>query len=139
MVLIRRPFGAWTQCPPPDAPGQPDPPGPTPARRSAPVPLQWIVRFFVDAVATKIAAANMTDPTGAGQIITATDQAIADFIDSDDICPPLPWPPHWLTFVAAEVATYASTVAEGDMAAGLMHIAGRILDREQMLPAGTGA
>jgi hypothetical protein len=71
---------------------------------SNPDPVPWAVTFLVSAVSSKVAAANMTNQAAAQQIIATADQAIAAFLDSDDICPrwPYPGPPPWLSIIASD-------------------------------------
>jgi hypothetical protein len=100
-----------------------------------PPPEPWLVpyavRFLVSAVSSKVAAANMANKGAAQQIIAAADASIAAFIDGDDICPPWPFPgpPRWLGVIAAELTMIASTLQEGALRAGLLQVAGLVLDR----------
>jgi ABC-type glycerol-3-phosphate transport system substrate-binding protein len=94
------------------------------------------VAFLVSAVSSKAAAANMTNKAAAQQIIAAADQAIAAFIDSDDICPrwPYPGPPPWLSIIASELTLVANTLQEGSLRTGILQAAGRVLDRVALNP-----
>jgi hypothetical protein len=99
------------------------------------------VAFLVSTVSSKVAAANMTNKAAAQQIVAAADQTITAFIDSDDICPrwPYPGPPPWLSIIASELTLAASTLQEGALRAGLLQVAGQVLDRAlnpQPLPPG---
>jgi hypothetical protein len=103
-----------------------------------PPPVPWSVAFLVAAVSSKAAAVHMTNSANnpaAQQIIAAADNAIAAFIDSDDICPPWPWPgpPPWLSIIASELTFVASTLQEGSLRSGLLQLAGQVLDRAQAL------
>jgi hypothetical protein len=84
-------------------------------------------------VASKIAAANMSNKQAAQEIIAEIDQSIDAFLDSEDICPPWPWPgpPPWLTVIASELALVAGVLPEGALRDGVQEIAGRVLDRAQ--------
>src|SRR5580704_16598752 len=95
--------------------------------------------FLVLAVNSKVAAANMTNQAAAQQIIAAADECIATFLDSDDICPrwPFPGPRPWLAVIASELTSVANMLQEGSLRAGILQVAGQVLDRAQAL--GTGA
>jgi hypothetical protein len=99
------------------------------------------VAFLVSAVSSKEAATNMTDKVAAQQIIAAANASIARFIDSDDICPRWPWPgpPPWLSIIASELTLVANTLQEGSLRAGILQVAGQVLDRAQALATGTAA
>lgn len=111
-------------------------PDPVPWRAWPPDPIPWSVAFLVSAVSSKVAAANMTNETAARQIIMAADQAIAAFIDSDDICPrwPYPGPPPWLSIIASELTLVASSLQEGALRTGILQAAGQVLDRVALNP-----
>jgi hypothetical protein len=96
-----------------------------------PDPVPWSVQFLVAAVSSKIAAEQMTNKDAAQQIIAQADASIADFIDSDDICPPWPWPgpPPWLSIIASELTLVANTLQEGSLRTGILRVAGQVLDR----------
>ncbi len=98
--------------------------------------LPWSVEFLVSAVSSKAAAGQMKNKAAAQQFIAAADQAITAFIDSDDICPPWPFPgpPPWLSIIAAEVTMVANTLQDGALRAGLMQVAGQLLDRVALNP-----
>lgn len=105
---------------------------------SEPDPSPWSVGFLVATVTSKEAAANMTNKEAAQQIIAAADKTIAEFIDGDDICPrwPYPGPPPWLSIIASELTLVANTLQEGSLRAGILQVAGQVLDRAQTLGAG---
>jgi len=109
--------------------------------RNNPDPVPWSVAFLVSAASSIQAAANMTNKSAALQIIAAASQAIAAFLDSDDICPRWPWPgpPPWLSIIASELTLYANTLQEGGLRNGILQIAGQVLDRAQVLAAGATA
>jgi hypothetical protein len=71
------------------------------------------------------------DKTAAKQLITAADQAIASFKDSDEICPrwPYPGPPPWLSIIASELTLVANTLQEGRLRTGILQLAGQVLDQ----------
>jgi hypothetical protein len=106
-------------------------PPPEPWFASNPPPSPWAVRFLVSAVTTKVAAANMANKAAAQQVVAAADASIASFIDGDDICPPWPFPgpPPWLGVIASELTLIANTLQEGALQAGLLQVAGLVLDR----------
>jgi hypothetical protein len=113
----------------------------TPNRESVganPDPVPWSVAFLVSAASSIQAATNMTNKGAAQQILAATNQAIAAFLDSDDICPPWPWPgpPPWLSIIASELTLFANTLQEGSLRTGVLQIAGQVLDRAQALATG---
>jgi hypothetical protein len=112
--------------------------GPDPNRPRYPRPgiSPFSVAFLVSAVSSKVAAAHMTNKEAAQRIATAADQAIAGFIDSDDICPrwPYPGPPPWLSIIASELTLVANTVQEGSLRAGILQVAGQVLDRVALNP-----
>jgi hypothetical protein len=110
-------------------------------RHGEPDPVPWSVAFLVSAASSIQAAANMTNKSAAQQIIAAANQAIAAFLDSDDICPRWPWPgpPPWLSIIASELTLYANTLQEGGLRNGILQIAGQVLDRVQALATGTAA
>jgi hypothetical protein len=104
-----------------------------------PPPVPWLehsVAFLVAAVSSKVAAANMTNRAAAQQIIATADQAIAAFLDSDDICPrwPYPGPPPWLSIIASELTLVANTFQDGALRAGILQVAGQVLDRVALSP-----
>ena len=109
--------------------------------RNSPDPVPWSVAFLVSAASSIQAAAHMTNKTAAQQIIAAANQAIAGFLDSDDICPRWPWPgpPPWLSIIASELVLYANTLQEGNLRNGILQVAGQVLDRAQALATGTAA
>jgi hypothetical protein len=104
--------------------------------RVNPDPVPWAVAFLVAAVSSKAAAANMTNKAAAQQFMTAADEAIAGFLDSDDICPrwPYPGPPPWLSIIASELTVLANTLQEGGLQTGLLQVAGQLLDRVALNP-----
>ncbi len=101
-----------------------------------PDPVPWSVAFLVSAVSSKAAAASMSNKAAAQQFIAAADQAIAAFIDSDDICPrwPFPGPPPWLSVIASELTLVANTLQEGNLRTGILNVAGQVLDRVALNP-----
>jgi hypothetical protein len=109
--------------------------------QSSPDPVPWSVAFLVSAVSSAQAAANMTNKAASQQIIAAANQTIAAFIDSDDICPPWPWPgpPPWLSMIASELTLVASNLQEGSLRTAILQAAGQVLDRAQALAAGKAA
>lgn len=111
-------------------------PGPVVPSLNHPRPGHFSVTFLISAVSSKVAAAYMTDKTAAEQLIAAADQAIAAFIDSDDICPrwPYPGPPPWLSFIASELTLVANTFQEGSLRTGILQVAGQVLDRVALNP-----
>jgi hypothetical protein len=97
-------------------------------------PVPRAVAFLIAAVNSKEAAKNMTNAANnaaAQQIITAAGEAIAEFIDGDDICPrwPYPGPPPWLSIIATELTLAANTLQEGGLRTGILQVAGQVLDR----------
>jgi hypothetical protein len=105
-----------------------------------PDPVPWAVSFLVATVTSREAAANMTNKEAAQQIIAAANAAISEYIDGDDICPPWPYPgpPPWLSIIASELTSVANTLQEGSLRAGILRVAGQVLDRAQALGAGLG-
>jgi hypothetical protein len=111
--------------------------GPVPdPRREGPDPMPWAVAFLLSAVSSKVAAANMTNQTAAQQIIAGANQAITAFIDSDDICPPWPFPgpPPWLSIIASQLTLVANSLQAGALQAGILQVAGQVLDRVALNP-----
>ena len=104
--------------------------------RGNPDPVPWAVAFLVAAVSSKAAAAHMTNKTAAQQLTAGADQAIAEFLDSDDICPrwPYPGPPPWLSIIASELTVVANTLQEGSLRSGILQVAGQLLDRVALNP-----
>jgi hypothetical protein len=122
--------------------GMPVPPMETKLRgihRPESVITQRAVDFLVAALTSKAAAANMTNQAAAQQIIAAADESIATFLDSDDICPPWPYPgpPPWLSVIASELTLLANTLQVGALQASILQLAGEVLDRGQALATGT--
>ena len=119
--------------PPHGQPGNPQGPGDDVVN---PDPVPWSVAFLVSAVSSKAAAGHMTNKAAAQHIIAAADQAIASFLDSDDICPrwPYPGPPPWLSIIASELTLAANTLQEGSLRAGILQVAGQLLDRVALNP-----
>lgn len=107
--------------------------------RGNPDPVPWSVAFLVSKVSSKEAAVNMTNQAAAQQIIADADEAIAEFIDSDDICPrwPYPGPPPWLSIIASVLTFVANTLQDGGLRTGILLVAGQVLDRAQALGKGT--
>jgi hypothetical protein len=105
-------------------------------RRENPDPVPWAVAFLVSAVSSKVAACNMTNQTAATQIATSADQTIAAFIDSDDICPPWPFPgpPPWLSIIASQLTLVANSLQPGALQTGILQVAGQVLDRVALNP-----
>jgi hypothetical protein len=101
-----------------------------------PDPVPWAVAFLVSAASSKAAAANMANKVPAEQIIAGADQAIASFIDGDDICPPWPFPgpPPWLSMIASELTLVANTLQEGVLRTSILQMAGQVLDRVALNP-----
>ena len=99
------------------------------------------VVFLLKTVTTKVAASNMTDKKAAQNIIVAADNAIAEYLDSDDICPrwPFPGPPPWLVSAASELTMIANTFQEGPLRTEILNLAGQVLDRAQQLAQGSSA
>jgi len=106
------------------------------SERGNPDPVPWAVAFLVSAVSSKVAAANMANKDAAQKIIATADQAIAGFLDSDDICPrwPFPGPPPWLSIIASQLTLVASTFEEGSLRTGILQVAGAVLDRVALNP-----
>jgi hypothetical protein len=140
------PYPGWANPEPPYLPphvlfhrrGEPSAePAPSPWSVN-PDPVPWAVAFLVATVTSKEAAANMTNKEAAEQIIAAADAAISEYIDGDDICPrwPYPGPPPWLSVIASELTLAANTLREGTLRAGILQVAGQVLDRAQTLSAG---
>lgn len=102
-------------------------------------PVPQVVALLVSAASSRAAAVNMTNQSAAQQIVAATEETVATFLDSDDICPRWPYPglPPWLAIIASELTLVANTLQEGSLRAGILQIAGQVLDRAQAL--GTGA
>jgi len=96
------------------------------------------VAVLISAVTSKAAAANMTNQAAARQISAAADETIATFLDSDDICPrwPFPGPPPWLSIIASELTLAANLLQPGAVQAGILQVAGQVLDRAVALGAG---
>jgi hypothetical protein len=94
------------------------------------------VVFLVSAVSSKVAAAHMTNKEAARQIIATANQAITSYLDSDEICPrwPYPGPPPWLSIIASELTLVANTLQEGGLRAGILEVAGQVLDRVALNP-----
>jgi len=107
--------------------------------RGNPDPVPWSVAFLVSKVSSKEAAANMTNKAAAQQIIADADEAITEFIDSDDICPrwPYPGPSPWLSIIASVLTFVANTMQVGSLRIGILQVAGQVLDRAQALGTGT--
>ena len=99
------------------------------------------VRFLMTTIASKAAAANMSDKKAAESIIAAADNAIAQYLDSDDICPrwPYPGPPPPLVDMAAGLTLIANTLQPGILQTEVLKVAGLVLDRAQALAGGTAA
>jgi hypothetical protein len=97
------------------------------------------VEFLVSAISSQVAASQMTDRNAAQQTIAALSQTITAFIDSDDICPRWPWPgpPPWLSPIASELTLIANTLQEGPLRAGLLRVAGQVLDRARIRASGS--
>jgi hypothetical protein len=114
-------------------------PDPSPWLAANPDPVPWAVAFLVATVTSREAAANMTNKEAAQQITAAADAAILEYIDGDDICPrwPYPGPPPWLSVIASELTLVANTLQEGSLRAGILQVAGQVLDRAHVLGAGT--
>lgn len=106
-----------------------------------PDPVPWSVAFLVSAVSSKAAAEHMSDKAAAQRIIAAADASIAEFVDGDDICPRWPWPgpPPWLSVIASELTLVANSLHEGSLRTGILRVAGRVLDRAQVVAGGTAA
>jgi hypothetical protein len=118
-------------------PGNPRGPGDDVWPHLTPDPVPWAVAFLVSAaVRSKAAAANMTNQTAAQQIGVAADQAIAAFIDSDNICPPWPYPgpPPWLSIIASQLTLVANNLQAGALQTGILQVAGQVLDRAVLSP-----
>jgi len=109
--------------------------------RGNPDPVPWSVAFLVSKVISKEAASNMTNKAAAQQIIANADEAITEFIDSDDICPrwPYPGPSPWLSIIASVLTFVANNLQEGNLRTGILQVAGQVLDRAQALGMGTAA
>jgi hypothetical protein len=101
-------------------------------------PVYSAVTFLVTTVSSKEAAANMSNKEAAEQIIAAANEAISEYIDGDDICPPWPWPgpPPWLSVIASELTLVANSLQEGSLRSNILQVAGQVLDRAQALGAG---
>jgi len=114
-------------------------PNPSPWSVLNPDPVPWAVAFLVATVSSKEAATNMTDKEAAERIIAAANATISEYIDGDDICPRWPWPgpPPWLSVIASELTLVANALQEGSLRAGILQVAGQVLDRAQELGAGT--
>jgi hypothetical protein len=96
--------------------------------------------FLVSAASTIDAAANMTNPGAAEQIVASAQNAIAQFLDSDDICPPWPYPgpPPWLIDLASDLAIIANALQAGSLRTAVLKVAGQVLDRAQTIAGTTG-
>lgn len=92
--------------------------------------------WLIAALSAKEAAANMQNKQAARQIIAGIDRSIASYLDSDDICPPWPWPgpPPWLSMIASELTLVANTLHEGSLRNSMLAAAGQVLDRVALNP-----
>lgn len=99
------------------------------------------IRILMRAVTSKVAAANMSDKKAAQMMMAAADNAIAEYLDSDDICPPWPYPgpPPWLVDLASMLTYAANTVQPGALQTEMLRVAGLVLDRAQSLSQGVSA
>jgi hypothetical protein len=91
--------------------------------------------LLLSTVSTKVAAANMTNKQAAKQVVAAADNGISQFLDSDDICPPWPYPgpPIPLVNLASELTFVANTLQDGNLRAALLGVVGQVLDRAYAL------
>jgi hypothetical protein len=91
--------------------------------------------FLLSSVSTKVAAANMSNKQSAQQVVAAVDTGISQFLDSDDICPPWPYPgpPIPLVDLVSELTFVANTVQDGSLRAALLSVVGQVLDRAYSL------
>jgi hypothetical protein len=96
--------------------------------------------FLVSAASTIDAAANMSNQSAAEQIVASAQNAIAQFLDSDDICPPWPYPgpPPWLIDIASDLTFIANTAQAGSLRTAILKVAGQVLDRAQELAGASG-
>jgi hypothetical protein len=87
--------------------------------------------FLLSSVSMKIAATNMSNKQSAQEIVAAADRGISQLLDSDDICPPWPYPgpPIPLINLASELTFIANTVQEGSLRTAILGVAGQGLDR----------
>jgi hypothetical protein len=102
-------------------------------RNDAPSPDA--LAFLISAVAAKEAASPMKNQEAAGQIRSAADAAISQFVD--DYCGtpwPFPGPPPWVAELATQLTWTANNVQTGGLRTGLLELAGRILDRVALNP-----
>ena|ERR1700722_8517049 len=92
--------------------------------------------WLVAALSAKEAAAHMQNRQAANSIAASIDRSISSYLDSDDICPPWPWPgpPPWLSMIASELTFVANTLQEGSLRNSMLEIAGRVLDRAALNP-----
>ncbi len=113
-------------------------PHPAPWRREAeePVPSPWreAVGSLISLVATKEAAAAMTNKVAAQQLIAAADAAISRIADEYcgtrmHIYPGPPPPPWWGSSIASELTVFANTLQEGSFQSSLIQLSGHLLDR----------
>jgi hypothetical protein len=112
--------------------------GPTTVIYTAPTEPDTIgkaLAFLVSSANTKVAAANMSNKELAKQVVAAADNGILQFLDSDDICPPWPYPgpPIPLVDLASELTLVANTIQDGSLRAALLSVAGQVLDRAYAL------
>jgi hypothetical protein len=107
-------------------------------RREAPrndAPSPDALAFLISALAAKEAASAMKNQEAAGQMRTAADAAISQFVD--DYCGtlwPFPGPPPWVAELATQLTWTANNVQTGGLRTGLLELAGRILDRVALNP-----
>jgi|SRR6516162_35243 hypothetical protein len=111
-------------------------PPPTPWREAEPVPSPWreAVESLISLVATKEAAAAMTNQAAAQLVIAAADAAIARIEDEYcgtrvNIYPGPPPPPWWGSSIASDLAVFANTLEEGSFRDSLKQLSGQVLDR----------
>jgi hypothetical protein len=99
------------------------------------------VTFLMKNVTTKVAVSSRSGKQAAQNIVAAADDAIAEYLDSDDICPrwPFPGPPPGLVSAASERTLIANTFQEGPLRTEILNVAGQVLDRAQQLAQGSTA
>jgi len=104
-----------------------------------PKPWHAATEYLVSLVSTKEAAAQMSNNVAAQQVVAAADAGISQFLD--DYCSPpfvigwpYPGPPPLGSMIASELAKVANTFEQGALRAGLLKLAGRVLDAAYAAP-----
>ena len=99
-------------------------------RKSAPTGIHVhspAVALLLSGIGAKLTALRLKDATLRSEMVSAAEQALADW--EDDFCgtPPHPYP--WVFVTAVELVTFANSLPQGPLQAEVIRVAGQLIQK----------